>query len=137
MLALILMLAVQGDVVAENKRAVRECEEKHIKEKKKVGDLTRRGKITRKKVTNKFRFGGGVGYGGFGGSGGYSGYGTDVQGSAGGIGSVLYNFGFGFGNPGNAKSEETDEVTEEFEMIWPDRNYYGGPLTVRNPYVEK
>jgi hypothetical protein len=134
----LMLLLLLGDadpaILAENKKAARECEERHDRQKKKVGDLTRRGKVTVKKTTSKFRFGGGAGYKGFGGSGGYAGYNTDVSGAAGGIGSVLYNFGYGYGNPGNHRSEEHEEVTEEREMIWPDRSYYGGPLTVKNPF---
>lgn len=140
MTSLILLIALSGQpdpvIIAENKRAARECEERHDKMKKKIGDLTTRKTVTTKRSTSKSRYGGGVGYNGFGGAGGYAGYSDTLAGSAGGIGAMIYNFGFGYANQGNAKQEDHDETIEEYDMIYRDRNYYGGPLTVRNPYAK-
>lgn len=121
-------------ILEENRVAARRAEERHDKMKARVGDLTRRKTVTVKKSKSKFRFGGGVGYGGLGGNGGYAGY-NDVSGAAGGgIGAAFYNFGYGYANTGNARQEEHDETTEEFEMIYRDNNWYGGPLTIKNPW---
>jgi len=140
MLSLILVSVLAGQpdpaIVAANAEAAHKCEEKHDRIKAKVGDLTVRRKIITKKSLNRTRYGGGVGYNGFGGAGGYAGYSESIAGTAGGIGATIYNFGFGYANPGNAKREELDEEIDEREIIYPDRNYYGGPLTIRNPYVK-
>jgi hypothetical protein len=124
-------------ILEENRLATRRVEERHDRMKARVGDLTRRKTVTVKKSKSKFRFGGGAGYNGFGGNGGYAGY-DDVSGGAGGgIGAAFYNFGYGYANTGNARQEEHDETTEEFEMIYRDNNWYGGQLNLRNPYVTR
>lgn len=132
----VLMAGPDPEIVAANAEAARKCEERHDRMKAKIGDLTTRGKIITKKQLNKSRYGGGVGWQGFGGAGGYAGYSESIAGTAGGIGATIYNFGFGYSNPGNSKREEINEVIEERDVIYPDRNYYGGTLTIRNPYVK-
>lgn len=97
----------------------------------------------------KRRFGGGVGYGGYGGNGGYAGYNQNGGGGGGGgTGSAMYagmygggnqnyvyNYGYGFNNPGNASQETNDTSSISYEMIYHDPDTWdGGAVMVLNPF---
>jgi hypothetical protein len=108
----------------------------------------RRAIVSDSSSTIKRRFGGGVGYGGYGGNGGYAGY--NSNGSGGGAGSAMYagmygggnqnyvyNYGYGFNNPGNASQETNDQSSFTYDMIYRDpETWDGGAVMLVNPFCQ-
>lgn len=115
--------------VAQNKLVTSRAHHRNETVKSKLGDRSVRGTITMEKTSGSHRLGGGVGWGGYGGEGGYAGYSNQFQPISNG-----FNYGFGFSNPGNTSQTSHNASSISYEKVWYDNSYYGGTVTIINPF---
>lgn len=115
--------------VRQNELVAKQAHDRDHALKSKYGDRTVHGTISEESTKVENRMGGGVGFDGFGGQGGYAGYSQQMNPA--GIG---FNYGYGFSNPGNATQVKTSGTSKSYEKVWYDNSYYGGTVTVINPF---
>lgn len=114
---------------AQNEQVRRDASTRNSVTRVGLGDRTVRGTVSEESTASKQRFGGGVGYGGFGGEGGYAGYSNQYVGN-----TFGFNYGFGFNQPGNASQTSQSGQSKTYEKVWYDNAYYGGSVTIVNPF---
>lgn len=115
--------------IQQNDRVRNEANTRNAATRVGIGDRSVHGSISQESTISKQRFGGGVGVGGFGGQGGYAGYSNQYVGN-----TFGFNYGFGFNQPGNASQTSQSGASKTYEKVWYDNSYYGGSITVINPF---